>query len=250
MGESREYKLVSAVYRDRAFPDSLLLVDDRGEIELRQWTGKGKRVKTPVVRFHPELPVSVRVDGVEVRISELSVSLETPQKAAEVAELLERPLRAQEAERSLSEVEANVKEFLGLRGQAVASLSELEADPRRVLVGTESLWTGEVSDPVESYRSAQSEGLAAHFDRLTLSLAAAEGKLGPVVFERLCALACTLASAQDAALKGGGRLDQVLSALQELGVEATPEDLDSVEVLLQRAHPSLAALAVEQSLRA
>ena len=253
LGDSREYKFLTANYRDRVYPDGVLIVDEVGEIEIRQWIGRGKKAQAPVVRFRPELPVNVVVEGAQLRVSELSIALESPSKASELAELLRRPVRAQEAERSLGEVEASLREFLVSREETLAFLARLKTDPREVLVSAESLWAADDNrDSLDAVYSTYSAKLGESLDKMTLSLGVAETTLGPIVYERLCALAYLVGATQDATLEGEAGRGQVLAALKELGISADAEDFEKDKLtdrFLQQAHPALVALVVEQALR-
>ncbi|HUI01598.1 MAG TPA: hypothetical protein VLU99_03760 [Nitrososphaerales archaeon] len=255
MADSLEYRLVSATYRDKVYPDGVIFIDSRGEIELRQWTGKkGKKVQVPVARFRPELPVNVMVNGSLLKVSELTISLESASQASEVAEFLKRPPRVQQAEQVLSIAEASVKEFLVSREQAVVFISRLKTDPRGALLGAESIWAAdEKKEPIDAVYASYSLRLAEAINKMVASLGGAERQLGPAVFERMCALAYTVGMAQNAALTGAAGNEQLFAALQELGIAANAQDLGSekmTERFLQRAHPALVALTLEQMLKA
>ena len=93
--------------RDKEYPEGVLRVNEAGsEIELRQWMGKKKRAETVVARFRLEPNADVRVDGPILRVSELSVTLESPGVAGEVAELLRRPARELETVKLVTDAEA------------------------------------------------------------------------------------------------------------------------------------------------
>jgi hypothetical protein len=72
----RTYRLVSAAYQDKAYPEGVLRVNEAGSaIELRQWTGKDRRTGAVVARFNLEPNVAVLVEGPLLRVSELSITL-------------------------------------------------------------------------------------------------------------------------------------------------------------------------------
>jgi hypothetical protein len=257
-GASREYRLVSATYRERTYPDGILVIDDaRREIELRQRAEGKKKAKAPatIVRFTLQPNAEVTVDGPLLRVSELSISFESPAVAAEVAEILRRPAkdRVAMAMQGLSEAESALAEFLLSREQAVTFLSRLKANPREALLGAESLWPPDATDePLDSVYSSYSARLADALEKMTSSLAGAEKKLGARMIERIYALAYTIGAIQNALLEGDLKQDRELAALQELGIAATAQDLGMekpTESLLQRAHPVLVGIVTEQGLQ-
>ncbi len=247
-GTPRAYKLVSATYRDKAYPDGIFLVDEkRGEIELRQWVGRRKKEQAPVARFRFEPTTEVRVDGPLLKVSDLAITLESPEEAAEVAGLLRRPAREREASSVLSDSESAVRSFLESRGEAMAFLAKLKAEPREALLSAESSWPADYSgEPIDAVYSTYSSSLAVSLEKMTSSLADAEKSLGPGVTGRLYAVAYTIGAVQNSLFEGDSDLAQELAALQELGISSTAQELraeDPTEKLLQRAHGSLSILA-------
>ena len=190
-GPSRAYKLVSVTYREQEYPDSILLIDEsRSEIELRQRTGRRKKGQAAITKLHLEPTVEVLVDGPVLRLSGLAFSFESPARAGEVAEILRRPGREREAARSLSETEAAVTELLVSREQAVTFLSRLNVNPREALLGAESMWAvDDTNEPIDAVYANYSARLAEALEKMASSLAGAQTKLGPVLTERLYALA-------------------------------------------------------------
>ena len=88
------YKFVSASFRGKVYPDGFLLIDEAGKtIELRQATGRKRKEQAAVARFRLEPNAEVLVDGPNIKVSELSVTLDSPTSAGEVAEILKRPSR-------------------------------------------------------------------------------------------------------------------------------------------------------------
>src|ERR1700730_8956050 len=95
---SRRYKMVSAAYQNKVYPEGVLRVNEAGsEIELRHWTGKKEGREAVGARFHLQPNVDVLVYGPVLRVSELSITLESPGVAEEVADRLTRPAREREA---------------------------------------------------------------------------------------------------------------------------------------------------------
>ena len=247
-GTHHAYKLVSATYKDKAYPDGVFLVDEtRGEIELRQWVGRRKKEQAPVARFRFEPTTEVSVDGPLLKVSELSITLESPAVAAQVAALLRRPAHEREANRVLADSESAVREFLKSRGEVLAFLSRLKADPREALLSAESSWgDDDTKEPIDAVCSSYSSNLALSLERMTSSVTDAERSLGPKVTERLYAVACTIGAIQDSLFEGDPGTAEEQSALRELGIAATALELrseDAIERLLQRAHHSLLDLA-------
>jgi hypothetical protein len=250
--QSREYRFVSATYRDRTHSNGILLVDEaRSEMELRQWAGRRKKEQAAIVRFRIEPTAKVLVDGPLLIVSELSITLESPAKATELAGILQRPAKEQEAVQGLSEAESALAELLVSREQAVTFLSQMKVDPREAMLGAESLWAaGDNSEPLDAVYSSYSARLAGSLEKMTSCLASAQKKVGPVVTERIYALAYALGTVQNALLEGDFNQDQELAALQEMGITATSQDLRAeklTERLLQRAHPVLVGLAMAQA---
>jgi hypothetical protein len=251
-GQTSEYRFVSATYGDKTYSNGVLLVDEaRSEMELRQRVGMIRKRQTTVVKFRVEPTAKVVVDGTRLIVSELSVSLDSAAKAAALADVLGRPARELETAQGLSEAESALQEFIVSREQAIAFLLLMKVNPREAMLGAESLWAAEDSgDPFDAACSSYSARLADALERLTSSLASAEKKAGPVVAERIYALAYALGTIQNALLRGDLKQDQELAALQELGVAATAQDLQTekpTERLLLRAHPVLVSLAASQA---
>jgi hypothetical protein len=250
---SRAYKLDSASYRDKTYPDGILLVDETGsEIELRQLTGKRKKDEVVVAKFHLEPNADVMVDGPLLRVSELSISLESPAVAQEVAELLRRPGREREASRRLSEAESPVSAFLEAREEALGLLSRMKVDPRGALLSAESMWTNDDTEPLDAVYSAYSKRLSESLEKMTSSLSGTENSLGTGVADRLYALAYTLTAVQNALFAADSDLVQELAALQELGIATTAQDLrmeKPTERLMLRAHEVLLAAITAHSQR-
>jgi hypothetical protein len=246
-GPSRVYRLVSASYRDKAYPDGILRVNEAGsEIELRQLTGKRKREEEVIARFRLEPDTAVLVDGPLLRVSELSIALESPTVAGEVADLLRRPAREREALKGLSEVESSLGGFLETREEALNLLSRMKVDPRGALLSVESMWTSDDTEPLDAVYTGYSTRLSGSLEKIKSSLASEEKNLGPSLTERLFALAYAIGAVQNALFEGESDLAQELASLQELGIATTAQDLrleKPTERLLLRAHQTLAALA-------
>jgi len=247
----RTYKLVSATYQDKVYPEGVLRVNEAGsEIELRKWTGKDRRTGAVVARFNLEPNVDVLVDGPLLRVAGLSITLESPGVAGEVADLLRRPTRESEAVRLVSEAESFVSGFLEVREEALNVLSRIRVDPRGALLDVQSMWTTDDTEPLDAVYSKYSTLLAESLEKMTSSLAGRESVLGSGVTNRLYALAYTIGAVQNALFEGDSDLAQELAALQELGIATTAQDLRLVkpaERLMLRAHPGLVVLATASS---
>jgi len=247
-GGSRNYKVVSASLRGKTYSDLVLLMDEaRFEVELKQWIGRRKKGQATLTRFPVDPTAEVLLDGPLLRFSELSVTLESPSKAAEIAEILRRPAREREAARLLSEAEKALLECVGTREEAMAFLAKMKVNPREALIGAESLWAvGDTKEPLEAVYSSYSGRLAVSLEKMTSSFAASETKLGPAVVDRLYALGYAMGAVQDALFEGDSDMVEELSALREMGVVTTAQELRSgmsLEQLAQRAHPILVGFA-------
>jgi hypothetical protein len=244
---SRKYKLVSATYLDKTYPDGILSVNEAGdEVELRQWTGKRKKEETTVARFRLEPNADVLVDGPLLRVSGLSITLESSGFAGEVADLLRRPAREREAMRILAEAEYSVSGFLTAREEALNFLLRVKVDPRGALLSVESLWTADDTDPLDAVCSTYSMRLAESLEKMKSSLADYEKKLGSGVTDRLYALVYTIGAVQTAIFEAGSNLVPELAALQELGITVTAQDMRMeklTERLMPKAHQGLVAFA-------
>jgi hypothetical protein len=251
-GQTSEYRFVSATYGDRTYSNGVLLVDEaQSEIELKQRVGRIRKKLATIVKFRVEPTARVMLEGSRLIVSELSISLDSAAKAAVLADILGRPAKELEIAQGLSEAESALQEFVVSREQAITFLSLMKVNPREAMLGAESLWAADDSnDPFDAVCSSYSARLADSLERLTSSLASAETKVGPVVTERIYALAYALGTVQNALLEGDFKQDQTLAALQELGVAATAQDLQTekaTERLLLRAHPVLVSLAASHA---
>ena len=133
-GPKLTYKLISASFRDKTYADSVLLIDEaNGEMELRQWTGRKKKEQTTIARFRIEPTAEVLVDGSLLRVAELSVTLESPSRAGEMADLLRMPARQRDSAKALSDAESAVSEFMSAREEALVFLAKVRFNPREAL---------------------------------------------------------------------------------------------------------------------
>jgi hypothetical protein len=216
-------------------------------VELRQWIGRRKKAQETLTRFQTDPTAEVLVDGPMVRFSDFSVTLESPSKAAELADLLRRPAREREAVRLLSEAEKALLECVETRGEAMTFLSKMKVDPREALIGAQSLWAADdTKEPLEAVYSSHSARLAVSLEKMISSFGESEKKLGPGVVDRLYALAYTMGAVQDALFERDSDMVEELAALREMGVVTTAQDLRTrapLEQLLQRAHPVLVGLS-------
>jgi hypothetical protein len=245
---SRTFRMVSASYQNKAYPEGVLRVNGTGnEIELRQWTGKKGTTDAAVARFNLEPNVAVVVDGPLLRVSELSIVLESPDVAGEVADLLRRPTDGgRYAVSVLSRAEASVSRFLEVREEALSALSRIRVDPRAALFDLRSVWTTDDTEPLDAVYAHYSMRLAESLEKMTSSIAGGEETLGPSITDRLYAIAYTVAAVQNALFEGKSDLAQELAALQEFGTVTTAQDLrmpKPTERLLLSAHQELVALA-------
>lgn len=242
---SSTYRLLSATFRDQTYPEGILWIDEsRAEIELRQLIGKKRKQEVVVARFKVEANASVVADATVVRVSELSINLESPETAAKVADILQRPAKEREAQKLLSDTESIMAGFLETREEAMTLLSRIKTDPRGALVSVQSMWTAGDKDPAEAVYSAYSSKVAESLDKTKTAISTAEKTVGPVVAERLYALAYTVGAVQDALFRGGSLAPEV-AALQELGVATTAQDLRMEKPssrIMTRAHPVLVTL--------
>lgn len=249
---SHDYSVLTAVYLDKTYADGILRLADSGkEMELREWTSRKKVEQSVVARFRLEPNAQVMLDGPLLRVAELSITLESPSIAAQVALTLERPAREREAMRLLSEVESSVGGFLETREEATSFLSRLKADPRSAMLSVASLWTTPDTEPLDAVYSNYSARLAETLEKVTSSLSGAETGLGTPVTERLYALTYTIGAVQDALLEGDSDMADELAALKEFGITATAEDLRTEKPsarLLAMAHPGLVAMAMGRTL--
>ncbi len=249
----RTYKLMSAAYRDKNYSEGLLLFDSaKRELELRQVRRiRRKNVETVIARFRVEPAAQVGVNGAVLKVSELSVTLESPSAAGEIAELLKRPEEESKRAKDLSEAESSVDRFLEERETMLSFFSHVRSDPRGALFGARTMWPADDSrKPMDAIYSAHSERLAESLKEMKAALAAAEPSLGLGIVDRLYALAYTVGAVQDALFAGGSDLAQELSALQELGISTTAQDLrleKSTQRLVLQAHPALEALATSSA---
>lgn len=243
---SRAYRLVSATYQNKEYPEGILRVNEAGnEIELSQWTGKKKRTEAVIVRFRLEPNADVLVDGALLRVSGLSVTLESPDAARGVADFLRRPARALEAMRLVTEGETSVRGFLEAREEALNLLSRIKVDPRGALLAADSTSAANDTELFDAV-STCSARVAESFEKMKSSLAEGEKSLGPGAIERLYAVAYAVGAAQNALFEGDSGLVQELAALQELGIATSVQELRMgrpTALLMLRAHPALAALA-------
>jgi hypothetical protein len=243
--------MVSASYQNKAYPEGVVRVNEAGnEIELRQWTGKKGTTETAVARFNLEPNVQVLVDGQILRVSELSITLESPDIAGEVADLLRRPTKEQDAASPLSEAESSVSRFLDAREEALDALSRIRVDPRAGLFDLQSVWTTDDTEPLDAVYSHYSVRLAESLEKMKSSIAGREETLGPAIANRLYAIAYAIGMVQDALFDGNSDLAQGLAALQELGIATTAQDLlmpKLTERLLLSAHQELVVLAAART---
>jgi|GEM_PF-6145152 len=243
---SRVYKFLSATYQNKEHQEGVLRVNAAGnEIELSQWTGKKKRVETVIAKFRLEPNADVQVDGALLRVSELSVTLESPGAAGEVADLLRRPARELEAVKLVTDAEASVSGFLEAREEALNLLSRIKVDPRGALFAVDSTSAADVADPLDAVYSTLSSRLAESLEKTKSFLAGGEKSLGSAT-DRLCAIAYTVGAVQNALFEGDSDLAQELDALQELGIASTAQELRMERPtarLMLKAHPTLVALA-------
>lgn len=252
-GPRRSYKLVSAIFRDRAYSGgTLLFYEAQKEIEFRQRTGRGKE-EVVVARFRVEPEADVKSEGAVLKISELSLTLESPEAAGEVAGILRPPLKERQDLKQLAEAESLISKFLVTREEAVNLLLRTKTDPRSALLGDESVWASDdTTDPLDAVYSSYSARLTESFDQMSSFLEGAEGKLGSDTTERLYALTYTVGVVQNALFEAGSDLANEIAALQELGVTTTAEDLRMeklVEPLMAKAHPALEAFATAHPAR-
>jgi hypothetical protein len=248
-GDALSYKLVSASLGGKTYPDVLLLVDEaQNEVELRQWVGRRKKSQATLTRIKVDPTVEVLASGPLLRVSELTATLESPSKAWELAELLGRPAREREATRVLSEAAKALLDGVGTREEAVAFLSKVRSNPREALMSAQSLWAADdTSEPLEAVYSSYSARLAVSLEKMISSFSDSEKKLGPGVVDRLYALAYTIGAVQDARFEEDSDMVEELSALREMGVVTTAEELRTgapFEQLIQRATPVLLGLAL------
>jgi hypothetical protein len=247
----RTYRLVSATYQDKAYPEGVLRVNEAGsEIELTKWTGKDRRTGAVVARFNLEPNVDVLVDGALLKVSGLSITLESPGVAGEVADLLRRPTREREAVMLVSEAESSVSGFLEVREEALNVLSRIRVDPRGALFEVQSMWTNDDTEPLDAVYSKYSTLLAESLEKMTSSLAGGEKVLGSGVTNRLFALAYTIGAVQNALFEGDSDLVQEIASLHELGIETTAQDLrmpKPTERLMLRAHQELVVMVTARS---
>ncbi|HEV2389566.1 MAG TPA: hypothetical protein VGS04_02465, partial [Nitrososphaerales archaeon] len=171
---SRAYRLVSATYQDKEYPEGTLRVNEAGnEIEISQWTGKKKRTESVIVRFRLEPNTEVLVDGALLRVSGLSVTLESPTSANGVADLLGRPARELEAERLVAERETLVTAFLQAREDALDLISRVKVDPRGALLAADSTSTGD-AESLGAIYSKRSARVVESFEKMRSSLSGEE----------------------------------------------------------------------------
>jgi hypothetical protein len=179
------------------------------------------------------------------------VRLESPSEAAELAKRLRRPSREREVARLLAEAEKTLLECAETREEAMAFLSRMKTNPREALIGAESLWApDDTKEPLEAVYSNYSARLAVSLAKMTSSFGDSEKKLGPGVVDRLYALAYTMGAVQDALFEGDSDMVEELSALREMGVVTTAQDLRKgtpLEQLIQRAHPVLLGFATARA---
>lgn len=251
---SRAYKLPSGTYRRVAWKDGLLYFSpERREIEVRQFVGWRKKKQRVVARFRAEQEAAVDVDGASLKVGELSITLESPTVASEIAEVLNLPKKQREEQkRLLSEAEAMVTGFLLVRDHAVRALAKVKDNPRDGLIALMSEVNFDAKEePLQEVYSTYSARLKESLEGVESYLKGARGQLGPRVIERLCALAFTIGLVQDAALRPDSEVSDWLSALQELGVKANSEELASegaTQELIAKAHPALEGLLTLASL--
>jgi hypothetical protein len=150
----------------------------------------------------------------------------------------------------LAEAESAVSKFLETREDAVKFLIRMTVNPRDALFSAGSMWMDEAREPFDDVCAGYSAGLAQSLEKMMSSLATVEGKLGPCTTNRLYALAYTVGAVQNALLGNDPDLVQELSALKQMGISTTAQDLRAeglTERLMARVHPFLVEAASSPS---
>ncbi len=199
-----------------------------------------------VARFRADPDAELEADGAALKISDLSITLESPAVAMEIVELLGRPETNSEGLGQLARAESAVTGFLKTREEAMRFFAWAKVSPREALLSKESeLPFDTTKDPLDVVYSSYSTRLSESLDRMNLSLGEAETLLGPKAVERLYALAYTIGQVQNSLFEGQPDLAKEVGCLAELGVVATAQDLRDeklAEELMLRAHKGLEAM--------
>lgn len=242
------FRIESGNFHDRKFKEGVLVVHyAKRLLELMQYADRKSKQEVLVARFKVEPHAEISADGKTLRVSELTLKLDSPRSAAEVVSLLERAPPPPPKTDPLSQAEAAVKSCIDAREDAMGFLSRARVDHRAALLGSASMWKqGDERNPFEAVVSEYSARVDAALDGAKAVVSGTEGALGGPAAERLCALACTVGAIQDALFEGGSDLAHEVQALKDLGVSVTVEELrmDKLsERIMPRAHPVLVALS-------
>jgi hypothetical protein len=199
-----------------------------------------------VARFAVQDQAEISTEGTTLRVSELSLRLESSDVALEVAKLLRAPALTGPDSDPLPQAEERLRDFLVAREEALGFLQSVRKDPRAALLAAQSMWPqGDTGDPYDAISSAFASRVTRSQQAARAFLDAVQMRIGYTTMQRLYALAYTVGASQDALFSGSDATLE-LAALQELGIPTTMEDLrlaKSSEKLMERAHPVLEALA-------
>lgn len=242
------FRIESGAFHDRRFKEGILVVEyAKRLLELHQFANRKSKEEVLVARFKVEPHAEVSADGKTLRVSELTLKLDSPRSAGEVLSLLRRAPPEPPKTDPLSEAEAAVRSCLEAREEAMAFLSRVRTDFRGALLGSAWMWkAGDERTPLEAVVSEYSARVGGGLDAAKTLVSGAEGALGGPTVERLYALACTLGAIQDAMFEGSSELTEEVQALKALGVSVTAEELrmDKLsERVMLRAHPVLQGLS-------
>ncbi|MDG6915810.1 MAG: hypothetical protein JRN23_02940 [Nitrososphaerota archaeon] len=224
------------------------MVDEaRRLLEVRSGGDRRSSEETLVARFRVEQSATVTADGKSLRVSDLTLKLDSSRSAAEVAAILKRGTPAPVDTDALARAEGALGSCLGAREEAMGFLSRARADPRGALLAAGSMSHAAVAGGLlEAVVSEYSARLSGAVDEAKSVLVAAEASIGAQTAERLSAVACTVGAVQDALFEGRSDLSQEVQALQGLGLSVTAEELRMeglAERLMARARPVLEAVS-------
>jgi hypothetical protein len=238
----------SVRYNEQDYEDCTVIVDEvTQQVEISYTEKKLMRSRTlPLVKLGYGAQSKVSREGAALTLDAISIVASSEELAA-MEGIFSAPRSAvlAKAESDLANAEKQVLEFLNVRGETLAFLQRLRADPREVLLQLYLAQPGETGDRLDGYLRARAELTTAALDRLDAVLADLGGRADPLLIERLYAITYVIGLAQSNVFeKGEAGLAE--GFVTRLGFQ--PSDFrnlmlrDIPQKLLAAAHPSLVAL--------
>jgi len=237
----KTYKLKTAEVAGQVHPNCSLDIDEEVRTaEVFRPTGLFGKNLAHLENLPFDATTTVQLQGATIKCGSVTLVAGDEAMAKEISNILLGPSRAAERSRAdFKGLQDSVYAFLRARQRGIEFLVELKNDPRQASVQKVSTYTGKYENPGVEHIEVVNAELSGDYARMGTFAGSLKEGAGRAAVERVYAFVYAMCSWQDELVRSGGPSKETKTLVEELGLQAKPEEEPKagfdLESLLQSA---------------